>query len=327
MFRRRRRRAHQGAVDHGDQSGRLACRDADRGARDPLRCSFVVVSDVTSPPPTRLRHAHVLLPAAAWGEKDGTVTNSERRISRQRAFLPLPGEARPDWWIICEVAQRLGFGDAFAYRGAGGDLRRARARSPASRTTARATSTSPALGGIDADRRYDALDAVPMAAAGVRSGRTDAPVRRRPLLHARRQGALRRRSPRRGWRAASRRRGRSLLNTGRVRDQWHTMTRTGMSPRLSTHIAEPFVEIHPDDAARLGLVQGALARVVDRTARPPCACWSTAGSSRARCSCRSTGRPRTAPARASARWCSPRPIRSPASPSQGDAGPRRLARR
>ena len=44
--------------------------------------------------------AHVLLPAPAWGEKDGTVTNSERRISRQRAFLMPPGEARPDWWIV-----------------------------------------------------------------------------------------------------------------------------------------------------------------------------------------------------------------------------------
>ena len=62
---------------------------------------------------------HVLLPAAAWGEKDGTVTNSERRISRQRAFLPLPGEAQPDWWIVAEVARRMGFGDAFAYRSAG----------------------------------------------------------------------------------------------------------------------------------------------------------------------------------------------------------------
>ena len=51
-----------------------------------------------------------------------------------------------------------------------------------------------------------------------------------------------------------------VLNTGRVRDQWHTMTRTGLSPRLSTHIAEPFVEIHPDDAARLGLEQGTLAQ-------------------------------------------------------------------
>src|SRR3954467_1339556 len=61
---------------------------------------------------------HVLLPAAAWGEKDGSVTNSERRISRQRAFLPLPGDAQPDWWIVSEVARHLGYGAAFAYRSA-----------------------------------------------------------------------------------------------------------------------------------------------------------------------------------------------------------------
>src|ERR1700733_11026695 len=61
--------------------------------------------------------AQVLLPAASWGEKDGTVTNSERRISRQRAFLPLPEEARPDWWMVSEIAKRLGYGEAFAYRG------------------------------------------------------------------------------------------------------------------------------------------------------------------------------------------------------------------
>jgi assimilatory nitrate reductase catalytic subunit len=78
------------------------------------RCPFVVVSDVISVTDTS-RHAHVRLPAAAWGEKSGTVTNSERRISRQRPFLPLPGEARPDWWIIGEVAKRMGFGVAFDF--------------------------------------------------------------------------------------------------------------------------------------------------------------------------------------------------------------------
>ncbi|RVD36570.1 nitrate reductase, partial [Mesorhizobium sp. M8A.F.Ca.ET.023.02.2.1] len=77
-------------------------------------CPFVVVSDVLAETDT-VRHAHVRLPATAWGEKDGTVTNSERRISRQRAFLPAPGEARPDWWIIAEVARRMGFDDAFAH--------------------------------------------------------------------------------------------------------------------------------------------------------------------------------------------------------------------
>src|SRR5690606_1239318 len=59
----------------------------------------------------------VRLPALGWGEKDGTVTNSERVISRQRAFLPAPGDARADWWIVSEVAKRIGAGDAFPYRG------------------------------------------------------------------------------------------------------------------------------------------------------------------------------------------------------------------
>jgi len=58
---------------------------------------------------------HVLLPAQAWGEKSGTVTNSERRISRQRAFLPSPGECRPDWWMLSEVGKRLGYGAAFNF--------------------------------------------------------------------------------------------------------------------------------------------------------------------------------------------------------------------
>ncbi|MEO7223665.1 MAG: molybdopterin-dependent oxidoreductase, partial [Devosia sp.] len=80
-------------------------------------CPFVVVSDMNAATDTAVE-AHVRLPAAGWGEKDGTVTNSERRISRQRPFLPMPGEARPDWWIITQVAQRMGFGDAFAYEGA-----------------------------------------------------------------------------------------------------------------------------------------------------------------------------------------------------------------
>src|SRR5262249_35294886 len=77
-------------------------------------CPFVVVSDVMAATDT-MRHGHVRLPAAAWGEKSGTVTNSERCISRQRRFLAPPDEARPDWWMICEVAKRMGFARAFDY--------------------------------------------------------------------------------------------------------------------------------------------------------------------------------------------------------------------
>ncbi len=84
-------------------------------------CPFVVVSDVMASTDTA-RHAHVLLPSLGWGEKDGTVTNSERRISRQRGFLDAPGEAKADWWQMAEVGRRMGFDAAFAYRPAIGDF-------------------------------------------------------------------------------------------------------------------------------------------------------------------------------------------------------------
>jgi assimilatory nitrate reductase catalytic subunit len=91
--------------------------DADR-VRAALRaCELAICSDLFADTDTA-RCADVLLPAAGWGEKDGTVTNSERCISRQRAFLDPPGEARPDWWILTEVARRMGFADAFPYRSA-----------------------------------------------------------------------------------------------------------------------------------------------------------------------------------------------------------------
>src|SRR3954471_6935323 len=87
-----------------------------RQVREALgRLDLFVVSDNVLANDTVAAGAHVLLPATAWGEKDGTVTNSERRISRQRAFLPPPGEAKADWWILSAVGQRLGFPAAFDY--------------------------------------------------------------------------------------------------------------------------------------------------------------------------------------------------------------------
>src|ERR1700748_731747 len=90
--------------------------DAARAALAKLEL-FVVSENVRSND-TVNSGVHVLLPAQAWGEKSGTVTNSERRISRQRAFLSPPGEAKPDWWIVSEVAKRLGFGAAFDFNSA-----------------------------------------------------------------------------------------------------------------------------------------------------------------------------------------------------------------
>jgi len=88
-------------------------------ARDALKkLELFVVSENVISNDTVDAGAHVLFPAQAWGEKSGTVTNSERCISRQRAFLSSPGETRPDWWIIGEIAKRLGFGASFDFSSA-----------------------------------------------------------------------------------------------------------------------------------------------------------------------------------------------------------------
>src|ERR1700689_4539328 len=92
--------------------------DADVVRAAMQKLELFVVSENVSSNDTVNSGAHVLLPALAWGEKSGTVTNSERRISRQRGFLPPAGEARADWWIVSEVAKRLGFAPAFAYSSA-----------------------------------------------------------------------------------------------------------------------------------------------------------------------------------------------------------------
>src|SRR5258708_23531164 len=92
--------------------------DADAARATLKKLELFVVSENVRSNDTVNAGAHVLLPAQAWGEKSGTVTNSERRISRQRAFLTPAGEAKPDWWIVGEVAKRLGFGAAFDFQSA-----------------------------------------------------------------------------------------------------------------------------------------------------------------------------------------------------------------
>ncbi len=217
---------------------------------------FVVSENVLSND-TVAAGPHVLLPALAWGEKSGTVTNSERRISRQRAFLPAPGEARPDWWILSETAKRLGFGAAFNYTSAAEIFREHAALSAFENEGSRDFDIG-ALSTLS-DEAFDALTPVQWparngAAPGERffadggfytndgKGRFIAPDI--PAL--------------RGETGPSRP---LRLNTGRIRDQWHTMTRTGLSPRLGAHLPEPFVEIHPDDANKYAIVPGGFARI------------------------------------------------------------------
>ena len=211
-------------------------------------CPLVVVSDCIAETDTTAL-AHVKLPAMGWGEKDGTVTNSERMISRQRGFLNAPGEAKPDWWIISEVAKRMGWGDAFDFPNAASIFREYAAQTGFENDGARVLDISEHAGLSDAD--YDAL--TPFVWGGVspfsahRYSTPDGKARMVSVKYAPRDD---------GSRSFSLR-----LNTGRYRDQWHTMTRTGLSPKLSQHRREPLVEVHPDTIQRFGLADGGLAEV------------------------------------------------------------------
>jgi len=226
--------------------------EADRARAALAKCDFVVVSDIIAKTDTS-EWAHVRLPAAGWGEKDGTVTNSERRISRQRAFLKLPEAAKPDWWIISEVAKRMGFGEAFDYRSPAEIFAEHAALSAFENNGQRDFDLS-GLTGLDA-KAYDELVPVqwPVREEGTKrlfgeggyftadgKARFVAVTPPEPVTPA----------P-----------GQFVLNTGRVRDHWHTMTRTGKSARLSAHIAEPFAELHPEDALALGVTPASLVRL------------------------------------------------------------------
>lgn len=225
--------------------------DADAVAAAIGGCDFVVVSDITRTDTTRL--AHVVLPATAWGEKSGTVTNSDRTISRQRPFLSAPGQARDDWRMIADVAARLGWGAAFGWDNAAEVFAEYAALSGVAGDLGRDFDIS-GLAGVD----YDALPPTRWPVSARRQGGRFfgeggffTPDRRARMLPV----APRLPVARIGTRYPFR------LNTGRVRDHWHTMTRTALAPRLNQHVAEPFVEIHPDDAADLGLAPATLARV------------------------------------------------------------------
>jgi assimilatory nitrate reductase catalytic subunit len=217
-------------------------------------CPFVVVSDCW--PTDTTKFADVVLPAAAWGEKDGTVTNSERLISRQRAFRPAPGEARPDWWQFAEVGRRMGWEAAFAWTSAAAVFREHAALS-AHANYGRRVFDIGALANLD-DEAYDALQPVrwplPIGAAG-EGGRLFG------------QGGFPTRDGRAravavAWSGRPDMAGFGLLlNTGRVRDQWHTMTRTGLAPNLMTHTTEPLLTMHPADAADAGIENAALVRI------------------------------------------------------------------
>jgi assimilatory nitrate reductase catalytic subunit len=233
--------------------------DADKVKSALSKCELVVVSDIIEKTDTAA-YAHVLLPAAGWGEKDGTVTNSDRRISRQRAFLPLPGEAKPDWLIISEVAQRMGYAQGFGYTSAH-EIFDEHARLSAYRNDDSRCFNIGGLAGMSREQfdvltpvqwpRHEGQGSVARLFTDRRYYHADGKARFVPTPP---------RAPGHATDAAYP----LVLNTGRIRDQWHTMTRTGLSPKLANHIPEPYVDMHPHDALMSGVRAGDLVRVATR---------------------------------------------------------------
>lgn len=204
---------------------------------------FVVVSDIAENTDTG-ELADVLLPASGWGEKNGTVTNSERRLSRQRAFLDAPEHTRPDWRIICDVAKRMGWEQGFNFE------------NPAE-IFAEYVSLSDHVSQFGKDLDLSAFADIDYETfaptqwprqnhrffANGKFYHSDGKARMVPVH-----------SPVLGEQDYK-------LNTGRIRDQWHTMSRTGKAPRLGSHLAEPYLEINPSDAEQLKLGDASLAQV------------------------------------------------------------------
>ncbi|WP_340678561.1 nitrate reductase [Paraglaciecola sp.] len=221
------------------------------------KCELVVVSDCVATNDT-IELAHVVLPATTWSEKDGTVTNSERRISRQRGILEPYGESKHDWQIICDVAKAMGFKQGFNYA-----------------QVAEIFSEYAGLTGEQNNGQRD-LDLSALATLTEQQYQRLSPVQW-PVNQHNPQGTKRLFSDGRFYTKSGKAQFIALtyhapeqltteafpfvLNSGRIRDQWHTMTRTGKTAELTSHISKPYVAMHPLDAQHLGLQEGALVKL------------------------------------------------------------------
>lgn len=221
-------------------------------------CPFVIVQEAFTTSET-CQYADLLLPAASWGEKEGTVTNSERRISHVRPAIPAIGEARADWDIVCDFARRLerrlrpGLPSLFDFH------------SPAALFDEYKRLTRERdldLSGID----YALLDARgpqqwPFTAGAARGtarlygdGHFPTATGRARLIAEPYRAPKEKRDARYPL----------ILNTGRLRDQWHGMTRTGTAPQLFGHVAEAVLGLHPDELRRRRISDGQLVRLRSR---------------------------------------------------------------
>ncbi|OHX66043.1 nitrate reductase [Flammeovirga pacifica] len=217
------------------------------------KAKFVIVQDISGKADS-IEHADLILPAAGWLEKEGTMTNSERRISHLERVIPSPGEALPDTEIFCRFAQKMGY-HGFDYQSTEDIFKEHAALTKGTNidisevtydTLKRERSIQwPYVNGKSQERLFtDHQFYTPNKRAQIL---TSGPQNESDVINE--DLPL-------------------VLTTGRIRDQWHTMTRTGKVNKLNQHISLPFLEMHPHDAKSRNLNDGDTA--VIQTTRGEC---------------------------------------------------------
>ena len=219
--------------------------DLERVKRALRRSPFTVYQDAYYPTETS-QYAHLLLPAAQWSEKTGTMTNSERRVTLCSAFRSPPGEARADWEIFAEVGRRLGFPEHFNFQDS----------AQVHQEYVGLTHNRPCdQGGIS----YSRLQTLGPLQWPCPTGSSEAEALTTKRLYGDRhfhtpqgrayfccdhsQGLAEPPDPEYPW----------ILTNGRLYGHWHTQTRTGHIAKIQKMHPQPLLEIHPQDAAKLGL--------------------------------------------------------------------------
>jgi sulfite reductase (NADPH) flavoprotein alpha-component len=234
---------------------------------------LVITQDTYSATATN-GYADIVLPATLWAESDAVMVNSERNLTLLAQAIPPPGDARPDWELICQVADHMGYGADFAYKSSAEIFDEIREFTN--------LSTGYDLRGASYDRLRETPLQWPVAPGGAPDRN---PIRylndgvsqhlfvdddgqrprlafptpsRRAVFHAR---------PHMDARELPDDEYPVVLNTGRLQHQWHTMTKTGKVDKLNKLNSGPFVELHPDDASTFGITDGSRVELTSRRGR------------------------------------------------------------
>ncbi|MFM6104523.1 MAG: molybdopterin oxidoreductase family protein [Sphaerospermopsis kisseleviana] len=226
--------------------------DLERTKKALLKSPFTIYQDAYYPTETA-SYAHLLLPAAQWGEKTGIMTNSERRVTLCSAFQTPPKEAKPDWEIFAEVGRRLGFQDKFNFQNSAEvyhEFVQLTCDRPCDMSglshellSINGPTHWPFSQGNNSETqrlytnlRFHTSDGRAKFGAYYSKGLAEPPDPNYPFI----------------------------LTTGRLYGHWHTQTRTGRIDKIKQMHLEPFLEIHPRDAEKLGIVDGQVVEVRSR---------------------------------------------------------------